>query len=274
MPTLAGVNRATVLHPTEWQAYAAAHQARLAPYVAPHLERRRRGEPHPVHDFLFTYYTYRPAQLMRWQEPGPLDPRKRRLAEDTLTLLRATAHRVGNFGCLGLHEWAMVYRAGASGGTRHPQPLRLGPAGTDEVVESHRIGCSHWDAVRFFTPPALPLNTLHPGARDRPAFEQPSCLHANMDLYKHAYRLVDGVGSDLVADAFELAWDIRIVDMRAAPYDLTGIVLDPHGVEWTPIPIETADGKREYVELQRELADRAAPIRAHLIEACENLLNQ
>lgn len=62
--------------------------------------------------------------------------------------------------------------------------------------------------------------------------------------------------------------------MRAAPYDLTGIVLDPHGVEWTPIPIETADGKREYVELQRELADRAAPIRAHLIEACENLLDQ
>lgn len=251
-----------------------AHASRLAPYVEPHLERRRRGERHAVHDFLFTYYTYRPAQLMRWQPLGPLDPRKRPLAEATLTLLRATAGRVGNFGCFGLHEWAMVYRADVSGGTRHPQPLRLGAAGTDEVVESHRVGCSHWDAVRFFTPSALPLNTLQPGPRDRPDFEQPSCLHANMDLYKHAYRLAESVGSDLVADAFELAWDIRIADMRAAPYDLTGLVLDPGGIEWTPIPIETADGKREYVDLQREFSDRAALIRARLIEACETLVHQ
>ena len=44
---------------------------------------------------------------------------------------------------------------------------------TDEVVEGHRIGCSHFDAFRFFTPPARPLNTLQPGRDDRPAFEQP-----------------------------------------------------------------------------------------------------
>jgi hypothetical protein len=33
----------------------ALHCARLAPYVEPHLARRRAGIKHPVHDFLFTY---------------------------------------------------------------------------------------------------------------------------------------------------------------------------------------------------------------------------
>ena len=33
------------------------------------LHRRRTGVKHPVADFLFTYYSYRPAQLRRWH-PG------------------------------------------------------------------------------------------------------------------------------------------------------------------------------------------------------------
>lgn len=248
----------------------ATHTARLAPYVEPHLSRRRAGVKHPIHDFLFQYYSYRPAQLLRWQPRGSLDAAKRPLAETTLNVLRATAGREGNFGCFGLHEWAMVYRDTE---TRHPQLLRLGSDETDKVVESHRIGCSHWDAVRFFTPPALPLNTLKPFKDDRADFEQPACLHANMDLYKHAYRIADAVGSDLIADAFELAWDVRIMDMRAAPYDLTGFTIDPHGIEWTPIEVETAEGKREYAELQRQFARRAAPIRARLIDEYERALS-
>lgn len=247
-----------------------AHRERLAPYVEPHLARRAAGRKHPVHDFLFTYYSYRPAQLMRWQPPGALTDATRPLAESIYRLLVATAGRDGNFGCFGLHEWAMVYRDRE---TRHPQPLRLGPEGTDRVVESHRIGCSHWDAVRFFTPPALPLNTLRPFKDDRVDFEQPGCLHATMDLYKHAFRLVDAVGSDLVADAFELAWDVRIMDMRAAPYDLSGLTLDPTGEEWTPLAIETPEGKREYAEAQREFSERAAPVRARLIAHLDRLLD-
>ena len=70
-----------------------------------------------------------------------------------------------------------------------------------------------------------------------------------MDLYKHAFRLWPLVGSDLVADCFELAWDVRTVDMRAAPYDLTGR-LDPRRA-WTPIRIETPEGKQEYADAQR-----------------------
>jgi hypothetical protein len=286
-----------VLSREEWEARAASHRARLAPYVDPHLARREAGIRHPVHDFLFSYYSQRPAQLLRWHpgfgvgladgasysslkgyagSPATVTAHhvaSRRVLVGTLhRLLRATASRPANLGCFGLHEWAMVYRAASSGGTRHPQPLRLGARGTDTVVESHRIACSHFDAYRFFTPEAAPLNALSPAADDRPDFEQPGCLHGGMDLYKHAFRLSPLISSELVADAFELAWDIRILDMRAAPYDMTGIRLDPTGEEWSPVPIETAEGKRLYADLQRGFTERAAPIRQRLIAECERLL--
>jgi hypothetical protein len=252
-----------------------AHLARLAAYVEPHLARRQAGVAHPVHDFLFTYYSFSPAKLLDWQPGWPasgsleLLSRRRDLAASTLALLRATAGRAATLSCFGLHEWAMVHRADR---TRHPRPLRLGPAATDAVVESHPIACSHFDAYRFFTPSAAPLNRLRPGRDDRPAYEQPGCLHATMDLYKHAFRLWPLVGSDVVADCFELAWDVRVVDMRAAPYDLSGTALDPSGEPWTPIPIETPDGKQEYAAHQRRFAQRAAPLRDRLTTDCEDLV--
>ena len=259
----------TVLDPLDVEARAAAHEARLAPYVTPHLARRAAGVKHPVHDFLFEYYNFRPAKLLAWH-PGldADDPyvvgRRPRIAA-LLELLAATAGRAGNFGCFGLHEWAMVH---GSEENRHPMPLRLGAAETDAVTEAHRIACSHFDAFRFFTPTAVGFNTLAPGPRDRPAFEQPACLHGGMDLYKHAYRLSPMICSDLVADAFELAWEIRILDMRAAPYDMTGWRLDPTGEEWTPVAIETPEGKAESVAALRVFAARGAPIRAALSAAC------
>lgn len=269
----------------EWQARAAAHAARVDAFVAPHLARRESRVKHPVHDFLFTYYSHRPAQLRRWH-PGYgvrlLDApeydglkgydsgtvttsyvaSQRVLLETLHRLLTATANRPASFGCFGMHEWAMVYR---TADTRHDWPLRLGPDGTDEVVESHRIACSHFDAYRFFTGPALPLNTLNPTSKDRPDFEQPGCLHAGMDLYKHAFRLTPMICSDLVADCFELARDIRVLDMRAAPYDLVDLGFEP-------VRIETAAGKAEYAEAQRGFAERGAPLRAALIAECERLL--
>ena len=50
-------------------ASAPAHAARVEPWVDPHLERAARGVAHPVEDFLFTYYSFRPAALRRWH-PG------------------------------------------------------------------------------------------------------------------------------------------------------------------------------------------------------------
>ncbi|GAA1445096.1 hypothetical protein GCM10009641_65550 [Mycobacterium cookii] len=278
-----------VLPAAEWRPLADAHAARVDAFVEPHLARRSEQVTHPVHDFLFTYYSQRPAQLRRWHpgfgvalEDAPdhaglkgygADPvtvtdayvlAQRPLLTQLHTLLSATAGRAPQFGCFGLHEWAMVHRA-AEYGTRHDWPLRLGPEGTDAVVESHRIGCSHFDAFRFFTPSARGLNTLQPGRDDRPAFEQPGCLHAGMDLYKHAFRLSPMISSDLVADCFELARDIRVLDMRAAPYDLADLGLEP-------VRIETAEGKAAYVEAQRGFAERGAPLRARLLEECERLL--
>ena len=272
-----------VLTRAEWEPLARAHGERVDRFTAPHLARRESRVKHPVHDFLFTYYAWRPAQLRRWH-PG-LGVGLEDAAEHTSWKgyaagppvavdpayvasqrpLVATASRPAQLGCFGLHEWAMVHRAAEHEGTRHDWPLRLGQAGTDEVVESHRITCTHFDAYRFFTPSARPLNTLSPTSRDREAFEQPGCLHAGMDLYKHAFRLSPMVPSDLVADCFELAWDIRTWDMRAAPYDLADLGLEP-------VRIETAEGKREYAAAQSGFAERGAPLRARLVEVCDRIL--
>ncbi|WP_028472137.1 hypothetical protein [Nocardioides alkalitolerans] len=71
--------------------------------------------------------------------------------------------------------------------------------------------------------------------------------------------------SDLVADCFELARDIRLVDMRAAPYDLRDL-----GVE--PLRVETPEGKAAYVAAQRGFTERGAPLRERLVAECERLL--
>jgi len=265
-----------VLDEDVWRARAAAHEARVDALVGDHLARRRAGVRHPVHDFLFSYYSFRPAQLRRWSPgygvalrgaPTPVNEHdvatRRELIRSIHTLLTATEARQANFGCFGMHEWAMVYRTSE---VRHrDHPLRLGATGTDAVVERHRIACSHFDAYRFFTEEARPLNTLSPTAYDRPAFEQPACLHAGMDLYKHAFRLAPLVPSELVADCFELARDIRVLDMRASPYDLTSL-----GYE--PVRVETPEGKQEHVAAQRRFAERAAPLRRRLVEESERLL--
>jgi hypothetical protein len=285
--------RPRVLAEDAWRALERAHEARADRLVAAHLGRAGR-RAHPVEDFLFTYYSLRPARLRRWH-PGAgmalagagerlswrdhadlgggavgLDvaafaERRGGAVRHIRALLEATAQRPPQLGCFGLHEWAMVYRQPADEVRHAAWPLRLGPAGTDAVVEGHRIRCSHHDAFRFFTPDARPLNALQPGRADGLALEQPGCLHATMDLYKWAYKLGPAVPGELLLDCFELARDTRLVDMRAAPYDLRGL-----GVE--PIPIETPAGKAAYVEAQRGLAARAAPLRGRLVDACDAVL--
>ena len=294
-----------VLDEQAWAARRAAHEARVDAWVVPHLERRRHRIAHPVEDFLFTYYAQRPAALRRWH-PGfgtalagpeaaeyaalkgygvvstspsarddctgpmvavtPEHVRSQRLLLETLhRLLTATAARPAQLGCFGMHEWAMVYRLEQDDVRHAAWPLRLGGRGTDRVVESHRIACSHFDAFRFFTDDARPLNALQPGRDDRPDFEQPGCLHAGMDLYKHAFRLTPMVSSELVADCFALAREIRVLDMRASPYDLSAL-------GYSPVRVETPEGKQEYVAAQRSFARRGAPLRQRLIDETERLL--
>lgn len=276
-----------VLQREVWLVREMAHQERADALTAEHRDRAARGEKHPVWDFLFTYYSYKPAQVRRWHpgagveladaperaawrwySPGSSENavipdaaafarEKAELAALIERMLRRTASRPGQFGCFGLHEWAMVYRADEH---RHPVPLRLGQAGTDAVVEGHDLRCTHFDAFRFFTPEAVPRNRTALSRDDQPLFEQPGCLHAGMDLYKWATKLGPLVPGELLLDAFELARDIRLLDMQAAPYDLSS-----WGVE--PVPIETAEGKSEYVRRQRVFAERGAALRAALLAA-------
>lgn len=176
----------------------------------------------------------------------------------TRDILERTAAKPGNFGCFGMHEWAMAYRSEENDIRHEYLDLRLGAEGTDTVVESHRIHCTHFDAFRFFQPQAVPRNELQPTREEQRHLEQPACLHANMDVYKWAYKLLPLVDSALLMDCFDLAWQIREMDMRAAPYDLTA-----WGYE--PIAVETAHGKKQYATLQREFAERSNILRQRLL---------
>jgi hypothetical protein len=283
-----------ILDRPRWRALRQAHERRVDAWIGPYLARRSRGGSHPVEDFLFVYYPHRPSHLRRWHPgagvaladageyldyggyaPGPggavtADPARlpeaaRQALRRTAALLRRTAARPAHLGCFGLHEWAMVYRIPA-GDVRHPAwPLRLPPDRLAEVVDSMRVTCSHFDAYRFFTPAARPLNRLAPTRQRQPDLEQPGCLHANMDLYKWAYRAVPYLRSELVADCFALAREIRAVDMRASPYDFAAL-------GYPPIPIETPAGRAEYATAQRAFAERARPLRAALLAAYDRLL--
>ena len=132
-------------------------------------------------------------------------------------------------------------------------------------VESRPVVCSHYDAFRFFTEPARPLNRHQPTYAQMPHLEQPGCLHTNMDLYRWSFKLHPWIASDLVGEAFALACRIREVDMRASPYDLREL-------GYAPIPIETAEGRRTYQAYQQTFAEEAAPLRARLIGAYVALL--
>jgi hypothetical protein len=276
---------------TDWAASERAHHERVDALTAGHRWRSARGIAHPVEDFLFTYYSYKPAVLRRWHPGAGVEledaagtdraqwrwyrggarrgslrvdaagfrAEKGALVDAVERMLRLTAARPGQFGCFGLHEWAMVYHRDEH---RHEVPLRLGRHGTDAVVESHELRCSHYDAFRFFTPDAVPRNRLAPSRDRQPELEQPGCLHAGMDVYKWAIKLGPLVPGALLVDCFELARDIRRLDMAASPYDLA---------EWdvVPVAIETAEGKGEYVRRQRVFAERSNVLRERLLACLE-----
>lgn len=273
----------------EWQAREVAHQQRADALTAGHAERRRSGRKHPIEDFLFEYYNFPVTKLRRWH-PGPGQiledaagqpragwPYYRRFGDGSVALdlgaftaqrlpamefirdlLARTLSRPPYLACFGLHEWAMVYRAAPQHIRHTATPLRLSRADTDAVVESHAIRCSHFDAYRFFTADAVPRNALAPTRETQRELEQPGCLHAGMDVYKWAHKLVPLTPGDLLLDAFELARDVRELDMRASPYDLSGL-------GYSPIRIETPEGKSEYAGAQRAFALRANDLRRRLL---------
>jgi hypothetical protein len=281
----------------EWQALREVHREIVLPWITPRLERRSRQESHPVDDFLFEYYPISASRLLTWH-PG-INTSLQALADDSADFpetsyrylpgsdgksgvleisqewlaknqsaalllkdfLAKTHSRTLRSGCFGLHEWAMVL--GASEVRHEKWPLRLSQTQIQATIDEVGLRCTHFDAFRFFTPVAVPLNPLQLTRIDQMEVEQPGCLHANMDLYKHAQRFAPVFGSDLVRKTFQLAKDIRSVDMQVAPYDLAEL-----GV--IPIKVETQSGRDAFAEMQVGFASRAQQLRLEMISALES----
>lgn len=282
-----------ILSQRQWQALEAEHRATVVPWIDAYRDRRARRETHPVHDFLFTYYQTNRQNLKRWRpsadmilegeaaEPFLSDDRYvrtkegvrlnlQKLDEGALrrvrwvrSLISAVKARPARFNCFGLHEWAMVYRAEE---IRHEKtPLRLKGEAIEKVVESVGIRCSHYDAFRFFTKEACPLNEIQPSRDARLENEQFGCVHFNMDLYKWCFKLSPWIGSDLLRECFLLALEARELDMRASPYDLR-----EYG--YAPILIETPEGREAYRVEQKQLTRKGKVLAGRLAEQCDYLL--
>lgn len=274
----------TVLTRSEWAPLARAHEESVDKLTKAHLDRHARGENHPVWDFLFDYYRNSPGKFRRWH-PGagvalegecPHSRWKYYHSDGDLTwcdadefldkrgstaryianLLRATTEHTAHFDCFCLHEWAMCYK----GTPRHTLPLRLGGDGVVDVIDREDIRCTHYDAFRFFTDQARPLNQTQLTRDSQPRMEQSGCLHATMDLYKWSFKMEPFIPSQITYDAFLLACDARELDMQASPYDCRA-----YGLE--PVAIETTAGKAEFVHRQRELARRGTVLRERLLNA-------
>jgi len=281
-----------------WTRRAKGHSASVIPFTDAFVKRRSLGQTHPVHDFLFTYYNCSPQKLKQWipaigetlqvtpqiQEEYPwfsdywflteenvLSLNKKRvpdythgLASFVATLCDNILQKAPRYGCYGLHEWAMVYKSTDQELRHKGYRLRLSTTELAHFVEQQSICCSHYDAYRFFTKEAHPLNLLNPTLDTRLDMEQGGCVHANMDIYKWAIKLWPWIGSDFLAKAFFLALEGRELDMRASPYDL-------REAGFEPICIETENGRKQYQKEQQALYERATPLRKELRLFCSHL---
>ena len=278
-----------------WRSLERAHEQRVDALTAEHLTRRAGGRRHPVEDFLFTYYSHRPAQLRRWHPgAGVALAGARRPARagastgSTATapsldveallaargesvrfvrdLLARTASRPAQLGCFGLHEWAMVYRQDPEQVRHADWPLRLGADG-------------HGRGRRVAPDPLLALRRLPLLHAAGPAAQRP---HADTRGTRRTWSSraactptwtstsgrtssAPAVPSELSLDCFELARDVRELDMRASPYDLREL-----GYE--PVRIETPRGqggvRRRAARLLGARTGAARPARGRLRRCC------
>jgi hypothetical protein len=161
----------------------------------------------------------------------------------------------------------MVYHQTAEEIRHQGYELRLPPDQLAAFLQTQALCCTHYDAYRFFTPAARPLNQWQPVLETRLEMEQAACLHANMDLYKWSSKLWPWIGSDLIGECFAHACEGRDLDMRASPYDLRHL-----GYE--PILIETPEGRAQYEKEQRQLAQKAQLLRQRLLESADFIAAQ
>ena len=277
----------------QWEIARGHHQSIVTVWVEGRLDRRSKGLKNPVEDFMFEYYPISPNKLKTWH-PGaftlledvtPDDEiihsktvevtdqglgmnwgwvsESRPLIQRDLDLLKATAQRDPQHHCFGLHEWAMVL---GSENRRHEDwPLRVSSQQIQKTIDEVGLRCTHFDAFRFFTDEAKPLNPLQLTRDSQVNLEQPGCLHANMDLYKLSHRWAPIVGSATVRSCFRLARRIRTLDMQGAPYDLSAM-------DVTPIQLETAAGRAQFAKLQKRFSGEAQSLRRVIYKQLQSAL--
>lgn len=285
-----------IIYKTEadWLREEEVHHRILNDTIGEYLNERKNGKKNPVLDFLFEYYSFRPAQLMRWS-PGLGVVLKGQRAKKFLeqaqfietsegitlseeifnkkplpglewieNMLKATSSRPPYYLCHGLHEWAMVYK---TNNPRHGAvSFRLSQKEIENIVDELKPSCTHYDAFKFFTEAAKPLNAFKLERDQIKDFEQPGCLHANMDLYKYAYKLYPWIASSLIRDCFLQSLKIRQIDMEASPYDLK-----EYGVK--AIAMESREGREIYISKQKEIFTESAGLRKRLVLAYLGLNN-
>lgn len=272
---------------SDWSEQKLRHRTDISELIDDYLERRQHQQKDPVMDFLFEYYAFRPSHLKRWSpgfgvllegdsksdfpnlneltisgtgaylNPEQFPDKRKSSLRWILTMLEKSRDKKPSFGCFGMHEWAMVYKRDK---VRHQQlSLRMSKEELAEFVESRPLVCTHFDAFRFFSDPAKPLNRHRLSRKTFADNEQAGCLHTNMDLYKWAFKGFPWIPSNIIREAFKLAVEARYIDMKASPYDLSKQGLDP-------IKIETETGRREYMEKQQDIYQKSIPIRERLIQ--------
>ncbi len=269
------------------------HNRQIEPWITAFQTRKMTGQSHPVHDFLFDYYQCKRRIIREWHPPVEfvlegentfrfikthlytqeergvfLDITKISLEEVSrmkwiISLLKNALQRRSQHNCFGLHEWAMVYKEER---IRHQNtPLRLNQEEIENLIYSQTVRCTHYDAFRFFTKEARPLNTLQPTRDQRLNDEQFGCIHFNMDLFKWCYKLSPWISSELLLKCFLLAVEARELDMRASPYDLQSFGLPP-------IYIETPQGRTDYQDLQKRIGDKGRELTHLFLDECCKVL--
>jgi hypothetical protein len=278
---------------SKWQTMARDHDLAVSPLVEEFQSRKQRNQKHPVYDFLFDYYQCNRRHLLEWHpgfgvilegssaqawlrnphyisgpegvylDPACITPKIRTRAKWIHNLLQMALKRESRFTCFGLHEWAMLYRAQ---NRRHPDtPLRVSQQTIDATVEALPINCTHYDAFRFFSDPAKPLNARYLDHEDRSENEQFGCLHFAMDLYKWCYKLAPFISSELTREAFLLGIRAREMDMQASPYDVAEFGLPA-------VDITSAQGRASYVAFQKDIERKARELALAIRDTVKQLL--
>lgn len=294
------------LNEDDWRAREAAHHARVDGLVGDHLGRRRRGEKHPVLDFLFDYYGFSPAKLRRWH-PGARvgllgaggDPRaewKWMTTVDGPSVAegRGAAHGAADAAGVTLDAGAfLAARGSAVAFVREllartlERPMQTGCFGLHEWAMVYRapedrrhetwplrLGAAGTDAV-------VEASTLRCTHFDATRFFTPEGLARNTQgptrdtMVENEQPGCVHAGMDVYRWAFKLAPAVPselVVDCfetatRLRTLDMQASPYDLAALGYEPVPIETPEGRRDYAQRQRDLGDEANALRRRLLDA-------